>query len=236
MASLAEVIFAIDTKAEKLCLDLFTKTDTPTNVILPNKFTALTYSIYKANVQLAYTLLGIGADATTFDEHNKSPLYYAVRYNFVELVDKLLEKGADPSAKINVDGWSCFHLACHMGHTAAVRSMLKEGGSKFANTPSVAGHTPLHLAARSGFEAIVKELLDKGAVPDAKDVQRRQTPLHLAAQKGHTACCVALLQADARLHEPDTTTLRKTPLELARDYQHFATAAAMLKAYNKDAE
>ena len=49
MASLDEIIFAIDTKDEKLCLDIFKKTDTPINVVLPNKYIALTYTIFKAN-------------------------------------------------------------------------------------------------------------------------------------------------------------------------------------------
>ena len=237
MASLDEVIFAVDTKDAKLCLEIFKKTETPINVELPNKYTTLTYALFKANAKLAMMLLcDVGADADTFDGHGKNPLYYAVRYNFDEIITKLLELGADPSAAVNADGWSAFHVACHAGKTKAVEIMLLENGSKFVNTPSVGGHTPLHLAAAGGFEATVRVLLGSGAVADAKDAQRRQTPLHLAAQKGHTACCVALLENDARLHEPDITAQRKTPLELARDYQHFATAAAMLKAYNHDAE
>lgn len=236
MASLDEIVFAVDTNDAKLCLDIFRKTDTPVNGVLPNHYTPLTYAIFKGNLQLATDLLTLGADASTFDDHKKSPLYYTVRYNFLTLVPRLIELGADPSAVINIDGWSPFHLACSIGQTASVKVMLLENGSKFINTPSVAGHTPLHLAARGGFDVTVKVLLENGAIADAKDVQRRQTPLHLAAQKGHTLCCVALLQCDARLHEPDSTALRKTPLELARDFGHFATAAAMLKQYNKDAE
>ncbi len=71
MASRDEIIFAVDTKDEKLCLDLFRKTDTPINVVLPNGYTTLTYCIFKADLELVAKLLDLGADVSTFDDHRK---------------------------------------------------------------------------------------------------------------------------------------------------------------------
>ena len=111
---------------------------------------------------LARALLDLGADAGTYDEHQKTPLYHAVRYNMGELVDLLIEKGADLTATINIDKWSPFHLACSMGHSAIVKQMLLEQQAAFVNEASVAGHTALHLAANNGHHVVVEALLEAG--------------------------------------------------------------------------
>ncbi len=130
MASLDEVIFAVDTQDSKLCLELFAKTDTSINVVLPNQYTALTYALFKSNLSLAGKLLDLGADADSFDEHKKNPLYYAVRYNFVDMVQRLLDKGADSSKVINIDRWTPFHLACSLGYLSAAKLMLLDSDAQ----------------------------------------------------------------------------------------------------------
>lgn len=84
-------------------------------------------------------LLSLGADAETFDSHKKNPMYYAVRYNHIDFVEQLLNKGANCMDEINIDKWTPFHLACSMGHTKIVQLMLLETEGKHVNAITIAG-------------------------------------------------------------------------------------------------
>lgn len=231
MASGAEVIFAIDTGDDKQCLAIYTKTKTPIDAPLPNGFTVLTYAIRKRNRALAMQLLDIDAGANAKDKHGFVPIYYAVRDNFLDVSQKLLQKGADIIKPYNADNWSPLHLASKLGYAALVKLMIAEEAYTVVNLITVNGQAPLHLAAIHGSAVVCKDLMDKGAVVDAKDTLKGQTPLHKAAMRGNIDACLTLIKHGARLHEPDTSAARKTPLELARDFEHFRCAAEMTKNY-----
>lgn len=227
----AEVIYAIDTGDDKQCLDIYTKTKTPIDEPLPNEYTVLTYTIWKRKCKLALKLLDINAGADVKDKRGFVPIYYAVRYNFIEVAQKLLEKGADIIKPYNADNWTPLHLASKHGFTAMVKLLIAEEAYTVVNLITINGQTPLHLAAIQGSAVVCEDLIEKGAVVDAKDTLHGQTPLHKAAMRSNIDACLALLKHGARLHEPDTSSLRKTPLELARDFEHFRCAAEMTKSY-----
>lgn len=62
----------------------------------------------------------------------------------LEVIDLLLEQGANPSLK-NKDGWTAFHIACREGDPAVIQRLLL-ANSELWRTESKTKRTPLHTA------------------------------------------------------------------------------------------
>lgn len=119
-----------------------------------------------------------------------TPLAIAVDGGQREVVESLLNRGADVNAKISF-GWTPLHLAPN----AEIGQLLLAAGAA-VDPVDDDGLTPLHHAARRGDTAFVRVLLGARA-----DVRRPagdgQTALHLAAAVGHRATVAALLAVGA---------------------------------------
>jgi ankyrin repeat protein len=115
--------------------------------------TPLTAAANYQNIEMLKTLLTAGADPNYPAEGTgDTPLHAAATQGAAqgstECVQILLEAGANPNRKTNVD----------------VESNRYVGG-----TVRTAGETPLHLAAAYGDEEMIKLLLDAGADKSATD-------------------------------------------------------------------
>src|SRR5688572_25355992 len=134
------------------------------NLVDPDGATALVLAIINANFDFAAMLLDAGADPNIVDKDAlMGPLYAAAdmhrlavghgrpnpkpsgALDAVDIVGKLLEKKADPNAKLKA---------------AIMQRQHTQGDSTLG-----AGATPLMRAAKSGDIAIVRLLLDAGADP-----------------------------------------------------------------------
>ena len=110
---------------------------------------------------MADVLLGKGANVNSADKMGTTSLHVAAQAGSVELVKKLLAKGADPNART-----------------------LKVAPEGFR---SPAGElTPLHLAAKANHEDVMRLLVAAGANPKLKG-QYGTTLLMSAAGSGHVA-------------------------------------------------
>ncbi len=139
----------------------------------------------------ARLLLGAGPpsqlDVASAD--GQTPLMIAVSNKRKELVDLLLEGGADVDAATGYGGTS-LHFAAHRSLVDVVRALLEAGAD--AGAADDLGKTPLHAAAARSA-AVSGALLWAGADPRA-EAAHRVTPLHLAARAGR-ADVVRLLLA-----------------------------------------
>jgi len=135
-----------------------------------------------------------GPDGTT-------ALHWAVRYNDVMLVERLLEAGANAGAA-NRYGVTPIALACESGSAAVVEQLLNAGVSPDATGPF--GETALHTCAHSGNVEVAKVLLARGAKVDAGDNWRGQTPLMWAAAQGHADMVRVLAEAGADVNARST--------------------------------
>jgi ankyrin repeat protein len=145
--------------------------------------TALVFAIINSHFDLAAMLLDKGADPNVVDLSGEGPLYAAVDMNSIQwtqgrptpifldeldaidLVKKLLAKGANPNARLR-------------------RAPLKRHHDAGTTLNFGEGATPLMRAARTNDTAAMQALLDAGADPFAT-LPDRTTTLMIAAGLGY---------------------------------------------------
>ena len=88
-----------------------------------------------------------------------APLRVAAHLGHKDVVQLLLDKGADPN-KTNYDGWTPLHGAASRGHTNVVQLLLERGADPIKSDNY--GHTPQYKAVVNGHKGVVQCLLDKG--------------------------------------------------------------------------
>jgi ankyrin repeat protein len=95
------------------------------------------------------------------DKYNWYPLLYAVSFSTPEMIELLLDNGADPNVQ-NSDGNSALHLAVLSEKTDYVRILLQHKNINI-NLQDNSGFTAHHVSALKGDFQIFKELVDAGA-------------------------------------------------------------------------
>ncbi|MCP5369897.1 MAG: ankyrin repeat domain-containing protein [Rickettsiaceae bacterium] len=141
-----------------------------------------------------------------------------------ELVDLLLNKGADPTIKNN-GGNTPLHLAAYSGNVEIFKKILiaVEQAEKMTpehlNSRNKEGNTSLHAAVSARTEVnqevnqeLVDLLLNKGADPTIKN-NGGNTPLHLASLCGNKKIVDLLIDKEVDLNIQNTDG--NTPLHLA---------------------
>ncbi|KAL8603834.1 hypothetical protein ACOMHN_049653 [Nucella lapillus] len=167
----------------------------------------------KGNIEILKLLINKhGADINIFDKSQKSVLYRSCSTGDVDMVDFLLQKGAQTQTASHPIFPAIEGEYCHI-----VKKLIQQGVS--VNVTSKAFNTPLHCAckrlAKKSFE-IVKMLLDMGANVNATN-KACGTPLNVAAsRKGSKDVVEMLLAKGAELE--NRSTLNMTPLVQAVCY------------------
>ena len=165
-------------------------------------------------------LLGSGADPDLRDGWGSTPLHVAARTGQLDLVELLLDHGADADAG-TADGLSV--LADAISSTAGVpervriaRRLLEEGADPDAGRSD--GHTALMAAVGTGQPELVEVLLEAGADVNRMTWRREEgeppwSALRLARHHGFRRITTLLLDAGAV--EPDpayaATIARRPP-------------------------
>lgn len=147
-----------------------------------------------------------------------TPLHAAAAYARYEMIDLLLEYGANINARTS-HGTTPLHLAINSRQPGAVALLLVHGANKEIKT--VVGLTPLHWASIGDNGVGARLLLEHGACSNALD-QFGRSPLHWSALKGFAELTELLLSYGANPSLEDQTGQR--PLDWARSRGYIALA------------
>jgi ankyrin repeat protein len=201
-------------------------------------------------VEVIGLLVKHGADINAKDKYGKTPLDYAITYEYVHYIALLAKYGANwiyeerPIDMINCDllsdelkpadvirltelvvGRDALSLleAAGRGDVEEVKRMLIRVDP---NTRDICGRAPLHYAAREGRVEVIKLLLERGAYPNAWD-NCDKTPLHYAAERGDVEIVRLLLEKGAY---PNARDYRgRTPLHEAAKNGHVDIVRLLLE-------
>jgi ankyrin repeat protein len=106
-------------------------------------------------------------DVNRRDVDSRTPLSYAAERGHVDIVQQLLERGADVKSKSEARRTPLSYGA-EKGHDVVVKLLLEQRADREAREVFY-GHTPLCCAAWKGHTLVVHPLLENGADIEAKD-------------------------------------------------------------------
>ena len=186
--------------------------------------TPLHMAVDSGLLEVTHILIERGASINARDSSDRTPLhptFEARRGTFddtyFDVVQNLLEHGADMVAQANTEHSTPLHLASYHGGFKVARLLLNRGVN--INGRDKKGRTPLHEVLTKlddsfpdYFVDAVKFLLDHGADVGAKD-DNRSTPLHVASEYGNVKATRLLLDHGARVDALDND--HETPLHFA---------------------
>ncbi len=139
---------------------------------------ALIWAARNERLDVAKLVLDKGFDVKT----DPNILILAADIGHSEVVNLLLERGADINSTANTLGGGPLMTAAEKGRLEVVKLLLAKGAD--VNEGGRMGFTPLMAASEKGQLDIVKELLDKGADINARSQCMGSTALSIARDYG----------------------------------------------------
>ncbi|KAH0443141.1 hypothetical protein CcaCcLH18_01254 [Colletotrichum camelliae] len=137
-------------------------------------------------------------DSASSMSRKDAALHFAISENEYEVVQFLLEQGADVNSR-GQTGRQPLHLASLQGNKAILKLLFDTGNCNHLNTSDDEGMTPLHLACKAKgddrrYNEVVRLLLDQKPRPDTELMASDgQTALEVAFASGHDERGLAIL-------------------------------------------
>ncbi|KAK4182753.1 ankyrin repeat-containing domain protein [Podospora australis] len=163
-------------------------------------YTPIMYAIQRGDLHKVEVLIKAGADVDAANSNGNTPLQFAVKANVpawrcLELVDFLLEAGADVNKADARLGFSVIHTATQNNYAALIRRLLSAGAG--ADIQSLNhGSPPMFYAARHNSCEVIQALYEAGADINAAERDGR-TPLSRAVESNAHEALALLLRLDA---------------------------------------
>lgn len=239
-AAIAEAAFKLNTDMVTLLLqygvDPSAEADGNTNPLA----NAVLGSILegKPGVEMVKILLNAGADLNNYCRLPKefdvvlpgSLLAVATQSRSPELVQLLLDSGADVNWRSDLDNWTALQCAITSGSDDIVNLILEAGADVNAEPSTQDGRTALQAAASHGNLDLVRLLLRNGADVNAAAARvRGVTALQAASIRGHFSVVVQLLHVGADIHGEASDTEGRTALQGAAQWGRLDVVSLLLE-------
>ncbi|XP_034063442.1 dynein heavy chain 12, axonemal isoform X1 [Gymnodraco acuticeps] len=156
----------------------------------PLNRTALHESAFLGLENFVHLLLESCADPNARDIKKKTPLALAAQNGHLNVVEALLQKGANVCCE-SESGPVLFDAAAS-GNPDIISLLLDHGADP--NQPLSSGHLPIHRVAYHGHILALERLIPVTKLKAVKE--GGMSPLHSAAAGGHAHCVEILLKAD----------------------------------------
>lgn len=150
----------------------------------------------------------------------RTPLHWAAKYDFLDLIKYLIKQGADINAKDDI-GYTPLHTAADYGNVPVVKYFVEETKAD-VNAGNIQGNTPLHMAIICGSSTpdanqrkldIIKCLVECKQININAKGLIGNTPLHEAAVSGTLNMIMYLVENGADVHAKNEDG--DTPLSIA---------------------
>lgn len=151
---------------------------------------------FRGDIVQLQSLLKKGVDVNAKGTNGETALWMAAGAGHTEIVEALLERGADVNVKDKAYGATALYMAAQEGHTNAVKVLL-ESKANVNIKREINGVTALMMAVQKGHTEIVKLLLAAGADVNAKANDGR-APLSIAKMMRHTEIIKLLKEYGAK--------------------------------------
>ena len=185
--------------------------------------TPLHMAVDSGLLEITRVLVERHADINARDSRGRTPLHPTMPDDsgtfddrYFDVVQYLLEHGADVDAQANIDHSTPLHLASYWGGVKIAQLLLDHGAN--INVQDEKGQTQLHRTLiNMGYEFEDDDfddmlfLLDHGADVNALD-EDHSTPLHVVSQFGNAKVASLLLEHDANIHVRNMNN--QTPLHI----------------------
>ena len=183
---------------------------------------------YDEHTETVRYLVGLkDVDVNHSCDGGSTALHWVCQENYPEVVQALIDAGADIEAKDDREGCSPLLWACRpvVGQFAVVKVLVKAGADVCVTSRK--GDTCLTLAANGDTET-VRTLLCMPEVDVSQSNDRGNTPLHCAVFKKRSAVVDVLIDAGADIEARNN--LGRTPLLVACENGDVAKVKMLVKA------
>lgn len=155
----------------------------------------LVTAVKSNNLDLIQSILGQNPKPNLVDEAGSPLLVIAASKGFEEVVDVILDAGADING-LNRVGQTALARAAYFGHYNIVRELISRGAG-VNDAGEQYNLTPLISAANGGETNVGKLLIDFGANLDDQDALNGFTPIMFATAYGHADFVKLLIDSRA---------------------------------------
>jgi ankyrin repeat protein len=160
--------------------------------VRPREQEALFEAAEVGDAEEVRVLLGEGVDPDAWNARHRAAIHLAASAKHPEVVQALLEGGADVDRREEGLGDTALIVALLHSDEETARLLIESGADV---TVASRGRTPLQLAAGRGMASIVRLLIERGAVAHASQERHVVAALHGAARAGRTEVVELLLAA-----------------------------------------
>nr|CCC91150.1 conserved hypothetical protein [Trypanosoma congolense IL3000] len=192
----------------------------------------------KNTTVLAYTVTELSGNVNAPNFQGRTPLHEAVRNNYVECCEALLDYGADDTVEAATLS-TPFHTAAACGSVECMDVLLRrsEDPHKKVNELDRNKCSALHKSSSDGDVRVSKWLVEHGATVDQKDINDT-TPLLMAVKMGKPEVAEYLIKKGASCDQADINGNRPVHYCAIRcDYKILRiliSAGAAVNVQNKD--